>query len=486
MRGFYSQMQDAIATATGLVYVSDGESHAYAEMYDQMKKINSLLYKITQRRIAHFTSKKFSSYSAIFATVLSNNIWIPLTPEFPEQRNLEILNLAKPDMIFHDVALPNSLVQYARENNVRLIFLPQLLVEADSVDFQLASFLPDETAYIMFTSGSTGKPKGVPMTHANYINFVQNAMTLLPFRSHEVFSDYHDFAFDISIFYLFCCILNQGTFAPIIKAQDKIIPLDHIQRHKVTVWSSVPSVMLRIMKMYRDQNIQTPIHVMFLCGEPFRLDILKYCYEKMNLPHIYNFYGLTETGVENFYHTCCPEDVVRYQDFGFVPIGKPLPGNDVAIGDNDELLVSGCQVTPGYLGGIGSERFEIKNDKLWYHTGDMVTKFEDVYFCKGRMDTQIKLSGYRIDLMDIEANLRQISGVKDAICFVSDDGARPMIVAAIESQQKIKLQDVNQVLGEKLPSYMLPKNIFSIETMPVNNNGKIDRKTIKELYRQSL
>ncbi len=223
---------------------------------------------------------------------------------------------------------------------------------------------------------------------------------------------------------------------------------------------------------------------MFLCGEPFRLDILEYCFKNMKVKDVYNFYGLTETGVENFYHKCHSDDLVDYREIGFVPIGKPLNGNNVRIGENSELLLSGCQVTPGYLGGRSAEKFEIIEGTRWFHTGDIVVKYKDVYFCKGRLDSQVKLSGYRIELMDIEAHLRMIEQVEEAVCFVEAAGGRDILAAAIKTRTEVPIKDIQGKLKTQLPFYMIPKDFLLLETLPLNKNGKIDRKKIREIYKE--
>ena len=127
--------------------------------------------------------------------------------------------------------------------------------------------------------------------------------------------------------------------------------------------------------------------------------------DKLRVPEVYNFYGLTETGVENFHHRCRRSDVESYADVGYVPIGLPLPNNDIRIGEGDELWLSGCQTTPGYLGGVGADKFTELDGKRWYLTGDKVVNFKELWFCKGRLDSQVKVSGHRIELMDVEAHL---------------------------------------------------------------------------------
>jgi acyl-coenzyme A synthetase/AMP-(fatty) acid ligase len=387
-------------------------------------------------------------------------------------------------MIITDCGLPEKLRAFAIEHDIPIINIKSILQEENKKELVLGEFDSGDIAYIMFTSGSTGEPKGVPVTHNNYINFVRNALEILPFQRREVFSDFHDLGFDISVFYLFCAVLTESALAPILRNEHRFFPLDNIVNNSITVWSSVPSVVARIMMLRPKERIDTSLKIVFMCGEPFRLDILKYCYDNMQIKNVYNFYGLTETGVENFYHHCKPSDMQRFDKFGYVPIGKPLKGNTVKITKDKELLISGSQITPGYLKGMGRDRFENVDGKTWFHTGDIVEKYEDVYFCKGRLDTQVKVSGYRVELMDIEIQIKKYSTLQEAICFVDNNKDQNRLICAVQPEEG-KEVDFTKLLNEindELPEYMIPKKFFTIDKMPTNKNGKIDRKAIRKLY----
>ena len=121
---------------------------------------------------------------------------------YPENRTIKAFRLCQPDVIFTDRPLSKKLATFALNNKCEVFDLHTALKETNPKPLILGEFNPNEIAYIMFTSGSTGVPKGVPMTHLNYVNFAENSMNVLPFEKNEVFSDYHDLGFDISIFYL--------------------------------------------------------------------------------------------------------------------------------------------------------------------------------------------------------------------------------------------------------------------------------------------
>lgn len=484
VKTFYRDLLEVMKTSPGDVYTYYGETYKYRELYEIIKKVCFLLQDRKKEGVLLYGSKSFSTYGAIFGILFSGNAWIPLSTELPPNRLIEIMKMTRSHILLSDIHVPEEIVTYAREEGIDLVRMDDIIAQTGTQDIRLPEYHKDDIAYIMFTSGSTGVPKGVPMTHQNYINFIRNCMEILPFKKNDVFSDYHDFAFDISIFYLFCCPLVEGVFAPVLTQEDKIIALRFMQENKVTVWSSVPSVIARIQQFYPSKSPETDIRIMFLCGEPFSLKVLKYCTENLHIPYTYNFYGLTETGVENFYHECAFADISTYEPFGYVPIGKPLKGNDVYITPEKELLLSGCQITPGYLGGVGEEKFEQIDDTRWFHTGDVVERHEGVYFCKGRLDSQIKLSGYRIELMDIEVNIKRFQGVEEAVCFVTERGGKKILTAVIKLQnrERFDMNKLKDFLKLEMPNYMVPAKFHLVDDIPVNKNGKIDRRRIRELF----
>lgn len=480
---FYKDMLGVISTSTAIFYKYYDEEFRYADLYRRICEINGVLSGRAREVVALYTGKSFDVYAGIYATILSNNIWLPLSQDLPPERNIVILRSAKPSIFFHDGNLPPVIREYLDEQGIMHRALGDLCASDRSDTFDLERFHPDDVAYIMFTSGSTGVPKGVPMTHANYINFVENALAILPFTSEEVFADFHDFAFDISIFYLFCVLFVEGAISPIVEQKDKIVPVNHILRNGITVWASVPTVIARMKQMYAKRAIETQIRIMFLCGEPLKIDILEYCFQSMGLANVYNFYGLTETGVENFYHRCERGDIERYRPYGMVPIGTPLPGNAAAISEEKELLLSGCQITPGYLNGVQRERFLECEGVVWYRSGDIVERVGDVYFCKGRLDSQVKISGHRVDLLDIEANLvAHVDGIAHAACAVSEEEGKKTILAAVIAEKPLEAEAIQAEILKHVPRYMVPQRIRFLEAFPVNANGKVDRGRILEMF----
>jgi acyl-coenzyme A synthetase/AMP-(fatty) acid ligase len=479
---FYKTLYGTISNSSRDAYVYSGERHSYADMHREMTCINSALSGISKKRIALFARKGFSTYNALFAILLSGNTWIPVNPDIPEARNLDMIRLAEPELILIGDELSPEIAEYAAAKDCEVITLEDLISAGEETEFIFEDFAEDDVAVIFFTSGSTGLPKGVPMTHGNYIPTVRNILHILPYQKGEVFGDYHDLGFVLSVGYLFTCVLTESAFCPAIEDVERMAPIAHLIRNKITVLVTVPSTMARIRTMKRDGIDDHSLRIICLAGEPLHLDILEYCFDKLGVDNVFDFYGSTEVGCWIFHHPCSRDDLDKYGDLGTVPIGRPLAGNEVRLSEQGELQISGPQVTPGYLSGENTEKFLEIDDKCWFAMGDKVLERDGVYICKGRLDSQVKIDGYRIELMDTEAHLRNLDGVDQAVCFVTQVGGHDAIVAGLVGNRECQIQEVREQMKEKLPSYMIPRKVFLIEKIPLNKSGKIDRIAVQANY----
>ena len=482
MTTFYRTLHETVANSSRDFYTHYGETRSYAEAHRDMRKINAALSPYKKQRIALYAVKGYNTYCAIFAILMSGNTWVPVNPEIPDARNVDMMRHAEPGLILTDRDVPQLIAELADEIGADVLKLDAVVDGNDGRDFEFKDFDDDDTGIIFFTSGSTGTPKGVPLTHGNFINTVHNVMNALPLEKGEVFGDYHDLGFVLCIPYLFCCVLTESAFAPATESMDRASPIRHLKENMVTVLVTVPSTIARLKRLRGKGIGETSIRILCLAGEPLHLDILDYCFNKMQVENVYDFYGSTEVGCWIFHHPCRPDDLTRYEDVGVVPIGRPLEGNQMRLTEEGELMIAGPQVTPGYLGGIEVEKFIDIEGVRWFCTGDRVIERDGIYLCKGRIDSQIKIDGYRIELMDTEAHLRSIEGVDQAICFVSEISGRKAIVAGLIGEQSYKATEIRDQLKSRLPPYMIPRSVFHVTDVPLNKSGKIDRLAVRTMY----
>lgn len=482
IKNFYGRMLDIMKTSDNVFYRYFDEEKTYAELYRCIGRLNAALSGHLNKRVAVYGAKGFPIYCSVFATLLSGNTWIPLNPATPAARNADILKQAKPAVILTDRNLPDEIANTLEGAETKIIRVDEVITADEILEPDVPQISKDDLSMIYFTSGSTGVPKGVMLTHENYILNVENIIRLMSFENPEVFADYHDLGFVISVPVLFPCVMTAGALSPGLDQRDVILPIEHMAKNRVSVLITVPSTIARIRKGLRQGQTFDDLNVLVSCGEPLHLDILEFALKFMKPKAMYNFYGSTEVAPWIFYHRCSHDDLKEYETFGFSPVGKLIDGNEMHITDDDELWISGPQVTPGYLGGIGDEKFVEMNDRRWYRMGDKIVRHKDVYICKGRLDSQIKIGGYRVELMEVESHLRTIADVEAAICFVEGDGAEKTIVAVLITPSNSSLQKVREHLKHRLPGHMLPRKVFCTANAPLNKSGKIDRAGIRETY----
>ena len=381
----------------------------------------------------------------------------------------------------------------------------RLDLDAFSAEPRDAENRSEDPAHILFTSGSTGEPKGVVITHANVLHFLNWAIDYFGIDRSDRISSHPPLHFDLSTFDVYGT-LTAGAELHLVNPALNLLPhrlAAFIRDASLTQWFSVPSLLTHMAKLdvVRDHDFPSLKRLLW-CGEVFPTPSLIYWMRK--LPHVAftNLYGPTEATIASSYHTlpACPHPDEA------IPIGRPCAGEDLLVldetlhpvprGEIGDLYISGAGLSPGYwhdqektasaflpnpLGTHGSERI--------YKTGDLARVDKDglVYYL-GRSDSQIKSRGYRIELGEIETALHSVPSLGEvavvgartdgfegtAICcaYVSgpDAGHSPLLL--------------RRHLLEKLPQYMLPTRWICLDELPKNQNGKIDRRRLRELFEQ--
>jgi amino acid adenylation domain-containing protein len=360
----------------------------------------------------------------------------------------------------------------------------------------------EDLAHILFTSGSTGVPKGVMITHSNVIHFIEWAVGYFGINKEDRVSGHPPLHFDLSTFDIY------GTFAA--GAQMHLIPQElnllpnklasFIRDSGLTQWFSAPSVLNYMAKLDAVRHNDFPtLKRLLWCGEVFPTPALRHWMRR--LPHVKftNLYGPTEATIASSYYTLpqCP-----ITDSDSIPIGSACAGealllldadlNPVPQGEIGNLYISGVGLSPGYwrdqektdLAFIQNPLSATPNERI-YRTGDLARVGDDgLFYFLGRADSQIKSRGYRIELGEIEMALNALGMTQDCAVVAIDRGEfEGAIICCAYVPQEGK--DVTQTLlrsslSKKLPSYMMPARWISLKHMPLNVNGKYDRKKLKE------
>ena len=459
------------------------DDYSYGDLRQSVGAGIKRLKENTKARIAICASKSYHTYAAIFSIILGGHTWIQLNPETPQKRVEGMLEIAKPDFLIYDQRPSDSFVTMCEHLDVALISFEDFFSTPSPEPLNSPDVADDDWSMIYFTSGSTGRPKGVPITHQSYIRNVFNILEITSIQDGDTFGDFHDLGFVISVPILFSCVYVAGSIVPGISKAEQFLPSGTLKKYNVSVLITVPSTLNRMMCMPKSLEGLHNLNVVISCGEPMQLPLIDFAFDVLKAQNLYNMYGSTEVAPWTFSHTCSKMDIKKYADIGVAPIGKPINGNDIRLLDGDELAVAGVQITPGYLDGESPDTFQVIDDKRWYKSGDRVIVRDGVYICKGRLDSQIKIDGYRIDAMDVEANLRSIDGIEQAFCFeIEGESGRNQLAAAVFGPTAMTHLEVTKYLKDRVPKYMIPMVCKYFDEVPYNKSGKIDRVKVKSMF----
>lgn len=444
---------------------------------------------------AVYASRSATAFAGVLGALLAGHGYVPLNPSFPPDRCREMLLRSGARTLVVDAPAAEQLAELLEG-----VEDPPALIRPDDPDEQLASpsdahprdRTADDVAYLLFTSGSTGKPKGVGVTHANAQAFVQAAVDRYEIDEHDRCSQTFDMTFDLSVFDMFVA-WERGACLCCPTERELMAPGRFIRRSELTVWFSVPSTgaFMRKLRMLKPGSYPTLRWSLF-CGEPLPVEVAAAWAQAAPNSVVENLYGPTEATIACTVERFTPETAALAVN-GIVPIGAPLPGmralvanadlTEVAPGEDGELLMAGPQVTPGYWHDPDRTAAAFVTPpgqtERHYRTGDRVrrpTSPEQPLVYVGRMDHQIKVLGHRVELGEIEAVLREESGIDAAIAVGwprTPSGAGG--IAAFIGDTAVDTAALRDQVAARLPDYMVPRRIELLDELPLNANGKFDR-----------
>jgi D-alanine--poly(phosphoribitol) ligase subunit 1 len=356
-----------------------------------------------------------------------------------------------------------------------------------------ASPIGSDIAYVMFTSGTTGRPKGVPVRAESLSAYLDVATKRFGVRPGDRVSHFFELTFDLSVHDIFVTLLGGGTLV-VIPAQQQMLAARFIREKELSHWFSVPSAAESLHRVGALRpGIFPQLRQTLFCGEPLRWPVAEAWQAAAPNSRVINLYGPTEATIAISYYVV-PGLRSRSNDlYGIVPIGQVFEGQHGRIfsrpeageqPNRGELWLSGSQVISGYLGARdGHESFASDQDgTAWYRTGDAVERDGDglLHFV-GRIDHQLKISGYRVEPAEIEDAIHRSFPACRSIVVRCDRGKRRGLVAAIfcEEGDRPAASAVREACASSLPPYMIPAHVVELVSWPVNANGKIDRAAVR-------
>ncbi len=456
-----------------LFYKIDEEMITYKECYERVLKLSNNLKKQGSSPIIIYGDKSVDTVISILSCIVAHRCYIPLYTCTPLYRIEDIINETGVTLILSD----NEIII----NNTECLSIEELNTRYDNINKYYEN--NNKYAYTIFTSGSTGKSKGVPISYKNLNNFINWITNLEEFKdcSNINVLSQASFSFDLSVMDLYFSIYKNNSIIGISSDDKSNLSKVYsaIKDNEINFLIMTPTFikMLLIDNDFNEENYSS-IKYMFFCGELLEVSTVKKIKERFKNIKIINAYGPTEA-------TCCVsllqiEDSMLSKEY--LPVGKiNTSAVDILIKDN-EIVLKGDSVFDGYLD-INSDNCYIENNKNTYKTGDIGIIEDNYLYCKGRLDNQIKYMGYRIELGDIENNLLKIDGIKEAvvICKYKDNNIVKLIKGYVTINKNIDTNYIKKELSKLIPSYMVPKTIEIIDSIPINNNGKYDRKSLSDL-----
>jgi amino acid adenylation domain-containing protein len=483
--------------------VAQGKPLTYGELSRCARTLAATLQLIDmgdRRLTGVFADRSVTAFAGILGSLMAGHGYIPLNPNFPVAKTRQMLERAGCRTLIVDSAAEQQLPELLDGLTGVTVIAPD---RPDTALASAASWMPveqspDDLAYLLFTSGSTGAPKGVMVTHWNATHFVRSAVERYSITADDRLSQLFDTTFDLSVFDMFVA-WQRGAMVCCPPRAALWNPAAFVREHRLTVWFSVPSTAMLMRRLGAVTPGAFPsLRWSLFCGEQLPVEVATSWAAAAPRSIVENLYGPTELTVACTAYRWDPTSSPAECEAGVVPIGYPLPGMYAVIVDDDldevgpgevgELLVSGPQRTPGYW---QDERASHKvfarvngSAEPFYRTGDRVrrTPGGGPFRFVGRVDQQIKVHGYRVELGEVESRLLEIPGVQSAAAVpwpITVFGAQG--IAAFVAGQGIEPTEIRRVLNARLQGYAVPQTIQVLPALPLNANGKIDRGALASL-----
>lgn len=408
---------------------------------------------------------------ALLAILKTGAAYVPVDPNFPQERKNYILSNSNCNLTI-DADVISEFGTYKSKKT-----LPKPIIK------------PTDTCYVIYTSGSTGKPKGVMLSHQNVTSFLANTENTLGFGGSKIVAATTNVVFDISVLEIFGTLCSGRKL--VLFSYDELMSselfLDKLKTETIEVLQLTPS-RFSLLSDQINKDAFPALKTILIGGEPFSKNIFenKNKYKGIQL---LNVYGPTETTIWSTVSSIHEADSLH--------VGKPLANEQMYILSDHlelqpkwltgELCISGDGVAQGYLNNeeLTSEKFiphPFKENGFLYKTGDVARWLADGNIeLLGRKDDQIKWNGYRIELGEIENAILQYASVEHVAVLLNVTGSQKQLIAYVVANETITASEVRDFLRTLLPQYMLPSHYVQLNSLPLNANGKIDRKALQQI-----
>lgn len=476
-------------TPDNVALIYEDQEMTYRELNN---KANQLAYRLREigvkpnDRVVIMTERGFELLIAIFGVIKAGGAYVPIDSVNPKERISFIIDDCTPKVILK-----------GKEKLSVTSDLPVINLYDKSIYSGIEKNLshvnkPSDILYIFYTSGTTGHPKGVIVEHRNVMQLITNNFNF-DINETDIWLFSHSYCFDVSIWEIFGATLFGAKLVILSNEgiRDAYQMLNNIEKYGVTILNQVPSVFFSLMNI--DDGKFGSVRYLMLSGEELNSKKLTDWHENYPALKIFNMYGPTETTIFVTYR----EVDKKLEERGISDIGSAIPtigililnGNQLCgIGLPGEICIVGAGVSRGYLNQpkLTKEKF-VPNpfgEGIMYRTGDQGRwQLDGNIEYLGRLDDQIKIRGFRIDLGEIEATLLRHPIVKDAVALVKNKADDiKYICAYVTISGSVCVDDLRAYLMDKLPNFMVPAYFIILEKIPLTANGKKDKKALLAIH----
>jgi len=467
-----------------VAFTIDEVSYTYKYFSEKIIAIQQLLFNNNIKKndivIVH-TNNDIETYASIFAIWFSGATFVPINPNHPKERNDLIIN-----------QFSGNITLSSKENNSTLY--TKNLPKVDT-NITILNDNPNKTMYILFTSGSTGLPKGVAITLKNISSFIIDFSKNYAIDNTDKFLQIYDLTFDASVHCYLLPLYLGGSIYTVNPNKIKYLEAYKlIEKHQITFAKMPPSVIAYLKPFFNKINLPKLKYSLF-GGEGLNFELVKLWQNCVPNAQVQNVYGPTEATI-NTHIFNIPKQLNTDKIYnGIVSIGKPFGSNKAMIIDENnhilpknikgELCLYGNQITAGYWKNKAknaSSFFKMGTYKV-YKTGDLafIDDDGDFIFC-GRIDNQVQIQGYRVELSEVENAARQFKKALNYTVVSVKNKFEVIEIVLFTEKLKTDSKQIQTFLKQRLPNYMLPTKIINLENFPLTSSGKIDKQTMISNY----
>jgi amino acid adenylation domain-containing protein len=491
-----AQAPDALAVSFG------GESLSYRELNERSNRLARCLQSLDatpETLVALYFEPSIDLVVAILGVLKSGAAYVPLDPEHPSDRLAFVLRDASARLLVTHQQLMDRLP--AHEGRVVCLEREEAVLAGHSPENPACEVTPESLAYVIYTSGSTGRPKGVQVEHRQIARLFSATEQWFGFDESDTWMMVHSYAFDVSVWELWGALAHGGRLvvSPFWTTRSPRALAELVAGERATVLSATPSLFTAVQEELLTLASELALRFVVFAGEALHPASLRPWFDRFGEhgASLINMYGITETTVHSTYRRMRPADCGS----DISPIGVAIPDLSLHVldpkrkpvppGVAGELYVGGAGVTRGYLNRpeLTAERF-LENPFApgrLYRSGDIARRLPDGELeFRGRIDDQVKIRGFRIELGEIEGVIREHPGVSDCavVAIEAAPGDRRLAAYVVadgtgnDAATPAPREALLAHLRRRLPSYMVPAALTSLERIPLTRNGKIDRRAL--------